>query len=542
LCGSSGLIRALKNWAKARWPTLRLRTLLFGTLFLVASLPGFGAVFLRVYENALVRQTEAELVAQGAVMAALVEESWPGGAQRPPAPPPPSADRYVSASDGYGDDYYMPERPTIDLRNSPVLPERPVALPTAQPPDPVARSVAVQVAPILRQSARTTLAAVRLTDARGIIVYGQSELGGSYATLPEVRAALQGRKSTVLRNNTSYKQRTILEIFSRGSTLRVHHVRPIMIGGKVVGALLLSRSPRGLFLGMYEDRGKIALGVILIFLVILFLVLLLQRGIARPIDALAAATKGGARGLLSVPEAPETAAVEIRTLYANYRDMAARIETRSRYLQDFAAAVSHEFKTPIAGIKGALELLGDHSESMSDAERARFLDNAGADADRLSHLVQRLLDLARADMAEGLEAVETPLRAPLLSVADAHRSATFAVTIECPDMSVAVPAATIEAVAETLIENSRQAGATALVMHASSAGVLTVTDNGQGVAPGDQDRLFDAFFTSRRSEGGSGLGLAIARSLLAADGATIALAASDQGAVFVVTLPVAPSH
>ncbi|MFM9853260.1 MAG: sensor histidine kinase, partial [Sphingomonadaceae bacterium] len=329
--------------------------MLFGVLFLVASLPGVGAVFLRVYENALVRQTEAELVAQGAVMAALVEESWPGGSQRASvAPPPPATDRYAASRSEDGvvaaDDYYQPERSTIDLRTSPVLAERPAAARTVQAADPIARSVADKVAPILRQSARTTLAAIRLTDARGIIVYGASELGGSYAALPEVQAALARRKSTVLRNNTTYEQRTILEIFSRGSTLRVHHVRPIMIGDKAVGALLLSRSPRGLFLGMYEDRGKIALGVILIFLFILFLVVLLTRGIARPIDALAAATKGGARGVLSVPETPPTAAVEIRELFANYRDMAARIETRSRYLQDFAAAVSHEFKTPIAGI------------------------------------------------------------------------------------------------------------------------------------------------------------------------------------------------
>jgi two-component system, OmpR family, sensor histidine kinase ChvG len=520
--------------------------LLFGVLFLVASLPGFGAVFLRVYENALVRQTEAELVAQSAVIAALVEESWPGGAQRPfVRPPPPPADRYTSSpdrrieSDPRMDDYYVPERPTIDLRNSPVLPERPAAVSTAETPDPIARSIADKVAPVLRQAARTTLAGMRITDARGIIVYGASEFGGSYAALPEVQAALAGRKSTVLRNNTTYEQRTILEIFSRGSTLRVHHIRPIMVGGKVVGTLLLSRSPRGLFIGMYEDRGKIALGVILIFLFILFLVLLLQRGIARPIDALAAATKGGARGLLTVPETPQTAAVEIRTLYANYRDMAARIETRSRYLQDFAAAVSHEFKTPIAGIKGALELLGDHGETMSAKERERFLTNAGADADRLSHLVQRLLDLARADMAEGLDTEVTPLTAPLLRVADAHRSAAFAIEVECLEISVAVPAATIEAVVETLIENSRQAGATAVRISATTAGLLTIADNGHGVPPGDRDRLFDAFFTSRRSEGGSGLGLAIARSLLAASGATIVLSRADEGATFVVTLPIA---
>ena len=58
------MIGGIKNWVKRHWPRLRLRTILFATLFLVAALPGFGAVFLRVYENTLVRQTEAELVAE----------------------------------------------------------------------------------------------------------------------------------------------------------------------------------------------------------------------------------------------------------------------------------------------------------------------------------------------------------------------------------------------------------------------------------------------------------------------------------------------
>lgn len=65
------MILALKNWIKARWPRLRLRTILFATLFVVAALPGLAAMFLRVYENTLVRQTEAELVAQGAALAAV---------------------------------------------------------------------------------------------------------------------------------------------------------------------------------------------------------------------------------------------------------------------------------------------------------------------------------------------------------------------------------------------------------------------------------------------------------------------------------------
>ncbi len=545
--GRTGLIRTLKEWAKRHWPAIRLRTLLLGVLIFVAGLPGLSAVFLRVYENALVRQTEAELVTQGAVMVALMEESWPGGAQRPPTQmkrSAPGGSYSRSSSVRLEPDFYQPERSTIDLRTSPVLPERPAPIQVKGKADRSAIIAAQKAAPVLFQAVRTTLAAVRVTDRAGIVVYGRQDLGGSYANIPEVRAALKGQRSTVLRTNTTYEQRTFLEAFSRGSTLRVHHARPILINGAPVGVLLLSRSPRGLFIGMYEDRGKIALGAIGIFLFLLFLVGLLTRGIARPIDQLAAATKGGARGVLDVPETPATAAVEIRELYANYRDMAARIEKRSRYLQDFAAAVSHEFKTPIAGIKGALELLGDHGETMSKADRKRFLTNANADADRLRHLVERLLDLARADMASGFEGVATSLAEPVLRVADAHRTKGFdvVVSIDADVRRVSVPAATIEAVVETLLENSRQAGAVKVDIAArqmAGAVILTVRDDGPGVPLGDRDRLFDPFFTSRRSEGGSGLGLAIARSLLAASDGGLALTQGGPGAVFEIRLPVA---
>ena len=63
------MIEGLKAVLKRHWPSLRLRTILFATLVFVAALPGVGAVFLRVYENTLVQQTEAELIAQGAVLA-----------------------------------------------------------------------------------------------------------------------------------------------------------------------------------------------------------------------------------------------------------------------------------------------------------------------------------------------------------------------------------------------------------------------------------------------------------------------------------------
>ncbi|NEX95418.1 sensor histidine kinase, partial [Caulobacter sp. 17J65-9] len=81
------MIRRFKAFVRSRWPTLRLRTIVLAVLIFTAALPGVSAIFLRVYENTLVRQTEAELVAQGAALAAAAEAAWPG-APAPQALPP----------------------------------------------------------------------------------------------------------------------------------------------------------------------------------------------------------------------------------------------------------------------------------------------------------------------------------------------------------------------------------------------------------------------------------------------------------------------
>lgn len=517
------MIRPLKDWLKRHWPALRLRTILFATLLFVAALPGIGAIFLRVYENTLVQQTEAELIAQGAVLAAAYRAAWPE-----PLPPPPER--------------LEPQRPTIDLNGMPALPEQPDWRDTRAVAAAPARQTGYRLAPIVRETARTTLAAIRVMDGNGIVVLGRGDLRKSYAHLPEVRAGMAGATRTVLRENGAYEVRYPLEWLSRAATIRVHYVRPVAVEGRVIGILMLSRSPRGLFVGLYQDRGKIAVGIGLIFMTLLVLAGLISRGITRPIEALSEATENVARGAVSVPEPPPTAAIEIRALYVNFAAMAERIERRSRYLRDFAAAVSHELKTPIAGIKGVLELLTEHP-NMTDEERARFLANANADADRLSHLLRRLLDLARADMALAPEDSAGSAAAPALRVADAHRSADFAVDLELPELPpVSAPEELLEAVLETLVENARQAGARRVVIDGvEEAGRvrLTVCDDGPGIPAADHDRIFEPFHTSRRAEGGSGLGLSIARSLLAACGGTIASVPAREGARFEIALPAA---
>lgn len=523
------MIGTVKDWAKRHWPRMRLRTILFATLFLVAALPGFGAVFLRVYENTLVRQTEAELVAQGAALSATATALWPA------APP----GRSVRSDVGADGDPYGAQMPSsgIDLSTTPIRAERPpVATDARRSPDAVA--AAVRLSPIMDATQSTTLASIILLDRNGSIVAG-SATTGSYAALPEVAAALAGRASTVLRRNGAYRATYRFEWLSRAAAIRVHYACPIIVGDRVVGVLLLSRSARALFRGLYEDRGKIALGIAAIFGLLVVLSGVISRGVTRPIEQLGAATRAVASGRGHVPDPPPTAAIEIQGLYADFAVMAAAIERRSRYLRDFAHAVSHEFKTPLAGIRGAVELLQDHPD-MAAEDRRRFLANADADARRLALLVTRLLDLARADMVEPGEDM-TDAAQVIARVADSWRTADFMIDVACSTeiACVNLPAATLEAVLATLLENSRQSGARSVAITMSVTAdrfELLLADDGAGVSRADRERLFEPFFTTKRDQGGTGLGLAISRSLIEAQRGSIAILDSEM-TTFAIHVP-----
>jgi signal transduction histidine kinase len=332
-----------------------------------------------------------------------------------------------------------------------------------------------------------------------------------------------------------------MEWLSRASGLRIHHARPVVVNGRVGGVILSSRSPRALFKGVYQDRGKILFGIVAVLGLLSVLAVVVSRGIARPIEALRRVARDVTNGGGKVPPPPATAAVEIRDLYEDFGRMAEAVDRRSRYLRDFAAAVSHEFKTPLAGIQGAVELLEDHGDDMEANQRSRFLGNIDSDARRLSDLVTRLLDLARADMARPEAGVAVALQPVAASVADALKGdLVITVDLHADLPKVAVPEASLEMALTILLENSRQVGASEVVITArieADQVRLFVTDNGPGVAAGDVERIFEPFFTTRRSEGGAGLGLSIARSLLRANHADLELVVSATGAMFQIALP-----
>jgi signal transduction histidine kinase len=112
--------------------------------------------------------------------------------------------------------------------------------------------------------------------------------------------------------------------------------------------------------------------------------------------------------------------------------MARTLETRANSISDFAAQVSHEIKTPLTAMQGAVEMLREHGAAMSADERERFLDILDHDTRRLAQLVRPLLELARADMAPAEASETADVGAVLQAAASRYRDGTLVTQLQVP--------------------------------------------------------------------------------------------------------------
>jgi signal transduction histidine kinase len=181
---------------------------------------------------------------------------------------------------------------------------------------------------------------------------------------------------------------------------------------------------------------------------------------------------------------------------------------------------------------------------MSADDRRRFLDNIISDTERLTAVVRRLHELARAESAptEGQTRISD-------AIADL-RSGFPTLEIEANGdigLPIRMSAESARIVLFHLADNALRHGAALLTITAvrqSDELHVTIHDDGAGVSPANRDKIFDSFFTTRRDSGGTGMGLAIVRALLQAHGGSIALAEDGPptGATLVLTIPLAESN
>lgn len=521
-----------QKWIGSKWRP-RLATIVVAILIMVMALPLVGLFFFRLYENQLIRQTEAELIAQGAALAAIyAQEVRDAGI---PAEKLGAAVPAASASDPNSP--YRPIEPRLDLASDSVLPTRPVA--TAAIVDPAFSAVGARLSGILAETQKTTLAGFRLLDAKGVVIAGREEVGLSLSAIEEVRAALAGRYASALRQRISDEPPPSLYSVSRGTRVRVFVALPVAVAGKVAGVVYLSRTPNNIVKHLYGERGKVVLAAIAILGGTLLIALVFLRTVSRPIYALMERTKRIAAGdREAIRPLDHHGTSEMAALSAAFLDMAEKLHARSDSIQTFATHVSHELKSPLTAIQGAAELLRDSGSAMDEAERRRFSNNIVTDAVRLNLLVRRLLDLARAEnLAPSGESTSLGGALALLPAED-----RLAVRIEAGGyIGLRISAENAAIVLANLIDNSARHGATLVSITAASVdgkATILVSDDGAGISPSNRARIFEPFFTTRRDSGGTGMGLGIVLALLKAHDGTIRLVDSERGTRFEIILPV----
>lgn len=235
-----------------------------------------------------------------------------------------------------------------------------------------------------------------------------------------------------------------------------------------------------------------------------------------------------------------------------------RLEESLNIQCQFVADASHELRTPLTSIQGYTKLLQRRGSNIDTQLLTEALQTISDESGRLIRLVSDLLQLARADAGQAIispnEVVD--LRDVLTGVEDTvtgFAPEQIEIQFIMPSQPVWVFADSdkLKQVFLNLTNNAikaTQAGGkvTCTLRLNNNQAIVRVIDTGIGIAPADQQRIFDRFYRVERSRtrsrvygGGTGLGLAIALTIVKAHGGSIELESElNKGSTFTVRLPV----
>jgi two-component system OmpR family sensor kinase len=253
---------------------------------------------------------------------------------------------------------------------------------------------------------------------------------------------------------------------------------------------------------------------------------------------------------------PQTLAIsdrsEIGDMIQAYNGAAAQVadafaerEAVEQHMRRFVADAGHELRTPLSVITAAHEVL--RSGNIDDPfMRERVFGNLEKETNRMKALVERLVALARLERPEHPEPEALDIVSLIHEVTNALRAARGGnVRVEAPESAwVYVDQADACDALGNLIDNALKYGGEAPVTVGVESGnegiIVTVSDLGPGIPPGDRPHLFERFYRGwiGRTYGGSGLGLAIAKRAVERAGGVLEMRCGEPGRTcFALTLP-----
>jgi len=300
------------------------------------------------------------------------------------------------------------------------------------------------------------------------------------------------------------------------------------------------------FQGFLLFSGTVLLGILLV--AILFSIIM-GRNLTRSIVLLEKAVRQVAEGDLD-SRVEVRGSHEIRDLGRSFDQLRQSLREESVRKSRFVMGLSHDLKTPLALIKGYVELLKDGPVNTAEARSSHFnliLDKV----DQLDGMIEDLIDYSKVNMGEWQETwTEVPVRAFLEEYGSAAAldakllGRGFETSIEVPaDLKVPCDARSLQRCLENILGNAlryTREGDRVGISAKLVQGVVEITlwDQGPGISPQDLPHVFELFYrgSHSRRESGMGIGLSVVKTIIDSHGWAIR-AESQHGTRFIITIP-----
>jgi two-component system sensor histidine kinase CreC len=314
---------------------------------------------------------------------------------------------------------------------------------------------------------------------------------------------------------------------------------PVVVNRKTVGVVSVGKPSLSVNLFVLQARNKIVIAAVVAGIIAVALGIALSTWVTWPIKRLttfARAVRDGRRDPL-----PKLGTSEIAVMGNALEEMREALEGK-KYVERYVQTLTHEIKSPLSAISAAAELL---DEEMPAENRRAFVANISTEADRIRHIIERLLQLASVENRNELRDVETiDLRLLIGDVVEAMRPSLTSKNIAL-DITGRESAAcagerflirqSVANLLQNAIDFTPSGGHISVVLDLSGAVArITIDDTGSGIPAYAAERIFERFYSITRPDTGrksTGLGLSFVRESATLHHGSVTVENRQQGGV-----------
>jgi two-component system, OmpR family, sensor histidine kinase CreC len=372
---------------------------------------------------------------------------------------------------------------------------------------------------------------IYLTDVKGKVIYDSAGfgLGHDYSRWNDVYLTLHGK----------YGARSSRDD-PRFPNVSIKYVAaPVFDSGKIVGVITAAKPAITLSEIIDSTKAKILATLIAVFAVFILIGFIVTYLITRPLDRLIAHVKRLRTG--AHEPMPNLGSSEIAKLAHEFQLLKNELDGR-KYVESFVQMLTHEFKSPVAGILGAAEIL---EGATSDADKVKFLGNIQREAQRIGTITDNLLQIATLENAATLPSPESLNLSELMAQIQEDFASRFATqSIELKLSCGKMPHVTgnyflLYQAISNLVQNAldfSQTGSTVeLRANGNANGAeIEVFDTGSGIPAFATDRIFEKFYSLDRPQTrrkSTGLGLSLVQLIVSLHRGTLVIENRPSGGV-----------